>query len=110
MVQNLVNMRVNMLFTIGGDGTLRGAHAIYQEVRRRNLEISVVGVPKTIDNDIQFVGKTFGFETGSSINHSRHYRGAHGSAVGAEWPGYCQVNGPRLRFHLGLCDAGEPRR
>ena len=63
MVQNLVNMRVNMLFTIGGDGTLRGAHAIYQEVKRRNLEISVVGVPKTVDNDIQFVGRSFGFET-----------------------------------------------
>ena len=41
----------------------RGAHAIYQEVRRRNLEISVVGVPKTVDNDIQFVGRSFGFET-----------------------------------------------
>lgn len=63
IVQNLVNMRINMLFTIGGDGTLRGAHAIYQEVQKRQLEISVVGVPKTVDNDIQFVGRSFGFET-----------------------------------------------
>ena len=62
-VQNLVNMRVNMLFAIGGDGTLRGAQAISEEVQRRGLEISVVGVPKTIDNDIQFVGSSFGFET-----------------------------------------------
>lgn len=63
MVQSLVNMRVNMLFTIGGDGTLKGASKISEEIRRRKLEISVVGVPKTIDNDIQFVGNSFGFET-----------------------------------------------
>lgn len=63
LVQNLVNMRINMLFAIGGDGTLKGAQAIHEEARRRNLEISVVGVPKTVDNDIQFVGRSFGFET-----------------------------------------------
>jgi len=63
MVQNLVNMRINLLFTIGGDGTLKGASRISEEIKRRNLEISVVGVPKTIDNDIQFVGNSFGFET-----------------------------------------------
>jgi len=63
MVQNLVNMRINMVFTIGGDGTLKGASSIAEEIRRRGLEISVIGVPKTIDNDLQFVGSTFGFET-----------------------------------------------
>jgi 6-phosphofructokinase 1 len=63
MVQSLVNMRVNILFAIGGDGTLKGASRISEEIRRRQLEISVVGVPKTIDNDIQFVGNSFGFET-----------------------------------------------
>lgn len=63
MVQNLANMRINMLFAIGGDGTLKGASEIAREVRRRGLEISVVGVPKTVDNDLQFVGNTFGFET-----------------------------------------------
>jgi len=63
MVQNLVNMRINMLFTIGGDGTLKGASEIAKEIQRRGLEISVVGVPKTVDNDLQFVGNTFGFET-----------------------------------------------
>lgn len=63
MVQSLVNMRVNILFAIGGDGTLKGASKISEEIRRRQLEISVVGVPKTIDNDIQFVGNSFGFET-----------------------------------------------
>lgn len=63
MVQSLINMRINMLFTIGGDGTLKGASAIAGEIKRRGLEISVVGVPKTVDNDLQFVGNTFGFET-----------------------------------------------
>ena len=63
MVQSLVNMRINMLFTIGGDGTLKGASKIAEEIKRRGLEISVIGVPKTIDNDLQFVGNTFGFET-----------------------------------------------
>jgi 6-phosphofructokinase 1 len=63
MVQHLVNMRINMLFTIGGDGTLKGASEIAREIKRRGLEISVVGVPKTVDNDLQFIGNTFGFET-----------------------------------------------
>jgi 6-phosphofructokinase 1 len=63
MVQNLVNMRINMLFTIGGDGTLKGASQIAAEIKRRRLEISVIGVPKTVDNDLQFVGSTFGFES-----------------------------------------------
>ena len=63
MVQNLVNMRINMLFTIGGDGTLKGASSIAEAIKRRGLEISVIGVPKTIDNDLQFVGSTFGFES-----------------------------------------------
>ena len=63
IVQNLMNMRINMLFAIGGDGTLKGAQAIHEEAKRRNLEISVVGVPKTVDNDIKFIGRSFGFET-----------------------------------------------
>jgi 6-phosphofructokinase 1 len=63
MVQNLINMRINMLFTIGGDGTLKGASQIAEEIKKRGLEIAVVGVPKTVDNDLQFVGNTFGFET-----------------------------------------------
>jgi 6-phosphofructokinase 1 len=54
---------INMLFCIGGDGTQKGAHAIVQEVSRRGLEIAVVGIPKTIDNDIKFCYRTFGFLT-----------------------------------------------
>lgn len=60
-VDNLVGRGVNILFTVGGDGTQRGANDLYQEARRRGHALSVVGVPKTIDNDVAFVSRTFGF-------------------------------------------------
>ncbi len=63
IVDSLQAMGIDMLFTIGGDGTMRGAGAIWQEVRRRGLDIAVVGVPKTIDNDIPYVYESFGFAT-----------------------------------------------
>jgi 6-phosphofructokinase 1 len=63
MVDTLERMRIGILFTIGGDGTLRGGQAIAEEVARRGLEIAVIGVPKTIDNDISYVQRSFGFET-----------------------------------------------
>jgi 6-phosphofructokinase 1 len=63
MVDTLVRDRVNILFCIGGDGTLRGAHAIHEEVARRGLPIAIVGIPKTIDNDVAWVDKTFGYDT-----------------------------------------------
>ncbi len=63
MVDSLVRDGISMLFTIGGDGTLRGAHAIATEIAARSLPIAIVGVPKTIDNDVAFVDRTFGFET-----------------------------------------------
>ena len=60
-VENLIARRVNILFTVGGDGTQRGANDLYQEARKRGHALSVVGVPKTIDNDVGFVSRTFGF-------------------------------------------------
>ena len=63
MVETLQRLNINMLFCVGGDGTLRGAHAIAEEVAARGLPISVVGIPKTIDNDLNLVDRTFGFET-----------------------------------------------
>ena len=63
MVETLKRMNINILFCVGGDGTLRCAHDIVKEIERRNLNISVVCIPKTIDNDINFIDKTFGFET-----------------------------------------------
>jgi 6-phosphofructokinase 1 len=60
-VDNLVARGVNILFTVGGDGTQRGGNELYQEASRRGHALSVVGVPKTIDNDVAFVSRTFGF-------------------------------------------------
>jgi 6-phosphofructokinase 1 len=60
-VDNLIARNVNILFTVGGDGTQRGANDLYQEARQRGHPLSVVGVPKTIDNDVGFVSRTFGF-------------------------------------------------
>ncbi|MCA9232021.1 MAG: ATP-dependent 6-phosphofructokinase [Planctomycetales bacterium] len=61
VVDSLVNQQIDILFCIGGDGTQRGAHRIAAEIRRRQLPIAVVGIPKTIDNDIKFCFRTFGF-------------------------------------------------
>ncbi len=63
LVDALDRMNVNMLFVIGGDGTQKGGLAITEEVEKRGLKMAVVGVPKTIDNDLSFVRKSFGFET-----------------------------------------------
>jgi 6-phosphofructokinase 1 len=80
MVDGLERRRIQILFAIGGDGTLRGAHAISAEIRRRGLQISVIAVPKTIDNDISFVQRTFGFET--AVTEAR--RATHAANAEAE--------------------------
>lgn len=63
MVDTLVRMNINILFCIGGDGTSRCAHDVVKVIKRRKLSISVVCIPKTIDNDICSIDKSFGFET-----------------------------------------------
>lgn len=63
IVHTLKHYKVDILITIGGDGTLRGARDIQEEVAKQGLEIAVIGVPKTIDNDIALVERSFGFET-----------------------------------------------
>ncbi|KAJ3368915.1 hypothetical protein GGF31_006051 [Allomyces arbusculus] len=68
MVDYLVSLGVNVLFTIGGDGTQKGAHNIAMEAERRGIALSVVGIPKTIDNDIAYCAKTFGFETAVAMS------------------------------------------
>jgi 6-phosphofructokinase 1 len=62
-VENLIQRKVDMLFCIGGDGTQRGAYALYDACRKRGHPLSVVGVPKTIDNDVRHVTRTFGYLT-----------------------------------------------
>ena len=63
IVERLCELNINVLFIIGGDGTLRGADRIAAESQRRNHAIAIVGIPKTIDNDILFTDKSFGYET-----------------------------------------------
>lgn len=66
MVDRLAELGVNVLYTIGGDGTQRGAMDIIKEIEKRNLKISVIGIPKTIDNDINYIDRSFGTETAFS--------------------------------------------
>jgi len=82
MVDTLERMNVGILFTIGGDGTLRGAQAISEEIGRRGLKIGVIGIPKTIDNDISFVESSFGFNTAVSESRTA-IDSAHAEALGA---------------------------
>jgi len=62
-VDSLIRHQVNLLFAVGGDGTQRGGHALFEQARRRGHPLAVVGIPKTIDNDVRFVTRTFGFST-----------------------------------------------
>lgn len=82
MTDALERMNVDILFTIGGDGTQKGALEIHHEARRRKSSLCVVGIPKTIDNDLSFIEKSFGFETafGAAVES---IRGAHEEAEGA---------------------------
>ena len=82
MVDTLEILNINVLFCIGGDGTLRGAHAIHEVIEKRKLKIAVGGIPKTIDNDIDLIQKSFGFETAFSIANDI-IRNAHNEAYGA---------------------------
>ena len=66
IVDAIERMNLNVIFAIGGDGTLKGALDIAKEIEKRGLKIAIVGVPKTIDNDISFIQRTFGFETAVS--------------------------------------------
>jgi 6-phosphofructokinase 1 len=63
IVDFLEQRGINILFTVGGDGTQRGAHGVVEEIQRRKLKISVIGIPKTIDDDVQYVNRSFGYFT-----------------------------------------------
>lgn len=82
IVDTLEILNINILFCIGGDGTLRGAHAIHEEIAKRKLKIAIAGIPKTIDNDINLIEKSFGFETAFTIANDI-IRSAHNEAIGA---------------------------
>jgi 6-phosphofructokinase 1 len=85
MVDTLLRWKVNVLFTVGGDGTLRGASALWEEIKKRGIKISVIGVPKTIDNDLMWVERSFGFAT--AVEEAQNViRAAHSEAEAA-WNG-----------------------
>jgi 6-phosphofructokinase 1 len=84
IVDFLQKKGISLLFTIGGDGTLRGAWEVHKEVQKRGLPIAVIGIPKTVDNDISFVERTFGLETAFSVA-AESIRSAHTEAIGAPY-------------------------
>ena len=62
-VDNLIKRGVNILFVVGGDGTQRGGYKLFQEAQKRGHALAVVGIPKTVDNDVPYVSRTFGYQT-----------------------------------------------
>ncbi len=82
LVDTIEEMGINILYTIGGDGTLRGAHEISELAKARGLDLAVVGIPKTVDNDISFIQRSFGFETAFAKAVDAIYA-AHVEAEGA---------------------------
>jgi 6-phosphofructokinase 1 len=85
MIDNLLELDIGVLFTIGGDGTLQGARELVKAIARRKLQISVIGVPKTIDNDISGIEQSFGFSTAVEATRAAIHS-AHEEARGA-WNG-----------------------
>lgn len=113
IVDTLVESKINILFAIGGDGTMRGVNAISEEISKRNLKIAVVGVPKTIDNDIPYVRRSFGFDTASSIA-SVAINAAHTEALAFDrcvglvrlmgrHSGYIAASAALASGHVNLC-------
>ena len=82
MVDFMTERGINILFASGGDGTQRGALALTKEIGKRKLAIAVVGIPKTIDNDISYTERTFGFETAVAMSQAP-LSAAHMEAKGA---------------------------
>ncbi|MGV8059322.1 MAG: ATP-dependent 6-phosphofructokinase [Smithellaceae bacterium] len=82
IIKYLSNSRIDILFCIGGDGTMRAVKEIAARIMKRNLNIAIVGIPKTIDNDLNLIEKSFGFDT--AIAQTVHaIRCAHVEAKGA---------------------------
>lgn len=82
ILETLTRENINLLFCVGGDGTLRGAHVIAEAAAERGLPVAVVGIPKTIDNDISYVWRSFGYAT--AVEKAREVLFcAHAEAKGA---------------------------
>ena len=110
VVDCLERMSINVLLVIGGDGTLRGAIDIANIIAERDEQIAVVGIPKTIDNDIQFIDQSFGFQTAFSVA-TTSIRSAHVEAKASpNGVGLVQADGSALGLHRLLRFAGHERR
>ena len=81
IVECLERMNIGALFMIGGDGTLMAASKINDALKKRGLKISIIGIPKTIDNDIYMVSRSFGFDTAVDVA-TQAIRAAHNEAEG----------------------------
>ncbi|MCX5850208.1 MAG: ATP-dependent 6-phosphofructokinase [Deltaproteobacteria bacterium] len=82
IVNSLARLNINILFCIGGDGSIRAAEEITAEVNKRNLKIAIVCIPKTIDNDLNLIQKSFGFDTAIE-KAAEAIKSAHVEAKGA---------------------------
>lgn len=87
------SLNLNMIFIIGGDGTQRGALEIAEEIEDRGLKIGVIGIPKTVDNDLSFIQKSFGFDT-AVVKAAESVAAAHMEA-------HSQINGIGLVKLMG---------
>ncbi|BDQ34260.1 ATP-dependent 6-phosphofructokinase [Pseudodesulfovibrio portus] len=83
IADSLERLNVNILFVIGGDGAMRAARSIVDEVSRRKRKVSIIGIPKTIDNDINFITRSFGFDTAVE-KAAEAIRCAHVEATGVD--------------------------
>jgi len=98
MVERLIALGINILFVIGGDGTMRGALALCEEITKHHAKISIIGIPKTIDNDFRFMDQSFGFDT-AYAKAVEAIDGAHREAEGApNGIGLVKLMGPSCRF------------
>jgi 6-phosphofructokinase 1 len=102
MLATLRDSKIGILFAIGGDGTLRGAQQIADEAVRQHKPLSVIGIPKTIDNDVSFVQKTFGFETAISEARRAIYAANTEAEAASNGIGLVKTYGPRFRIHRRL--------
>ncbi|WJZ96001.1 hypothetical protein VitviT2T_014730 [Vitis vinifera] len=63
IVNSIKDHEFDQVYVIGGDGTMRGAVTIFDEICRQKLNVSIAGIPKTVDNDISIIDRSFGFQT-----------------------------------------------
>ncbi len=93
IADGIEKLNINMIFIVGGDGTQRGSLEVAEEIEKRGLKIAVVGIPKTVDNDLSFIQKSFGFDT-AVVKAAESVAAAHMEA-------HSQINGIGLVKLMG---------